>query len=281
MIFGKRRINSTFCQVHQHDQHELNVALAENRCIYTGAGKVIRRRGDIAFYPAGVPHGVRRKGKGFVSLLYLCFDTEHFSRLGMNAVSKLIPKLAKSDCYTMTSNLGEAYIANAERAVEELENPTVLSEEKATAIVAELLIDFARSVIPGEIIELKSFEDRVDRLRKRIIHSPAEPYSLDWAARQTGVCRSEFTRRFKDATGMTFIEQMNAIRLEKAFELCANSEVPIGEIAYLCGYENLGHFHNLFKKKYETTPLACRKRILSGERFPMIVGNARVVWKPE
>lgn len=62
------------------------------------------------------------------------------------------------------------------------------------------------------------------------------------------------SRIFKNATGIPIFEYINEIRLEKAVELLANSELTVYEINEKIGIENESYFYSLFKKKYGTTP---------------------------
>ena len=49
------------------------------------------------------------------------------------------------------------------------------------------------------------------------------------------------------------------LRMNKAKELLRSSKLPIGEIAYSIGMENLGYFTRLFKKQEGMTPHEYRK----------------------
>lgn len=68
-----------------------------------------------------------------------------------------------------------------------------------------------------------------------------------------------FTKMFKDSIGKTPIDYINGIRINKALELLAYSDVQVNEIAEKIGFSNSNYFHKIFKQYMDTSPLAYRK----------------------
>ncbi len=68
-----------------------------------------------------------------------------------------------------------------------------------------------------------------------------------------------FTKMFKDSIGKTPIDYINGIRINKALELLAYSDVQVNEIAERIGFSNPNYFHKIFKQYMDTSPLAYRK----------------------
>jgi transcriptional regulator GlxA family with amidase domain len=55
-------------------------------------------------------------------------------------------------------------------------------------------------------------------------------------------------RRFKAATGLTLIEQLQNLRIEEAKRLLEQGEMPIDEISDAVGYMDISFFRRLFKR---------------------------------
>jgi AraC-like DNA-binding protein len=68
-----------------------------------------------------------------------------------------------------------------------------------------------------------------------------------------------FCRTFKKATGRTFIEQLNFVRLREAEKLLLTGSKNISEIALQVGFPTVTYFTRLFKKEKGVTPLCYRK----------------------
>ena len=70
------------------------------------------------------------------------------------------------------------------------------------------------------------------------------------------------SKLIKDYTGNTFIQLLQAIRLEQSASLLIRTQKNIPDIAYACGYESAEHFIRIFHKKYGISPLQYRKKNL-------------------
>ena len=65
---------------------------------------------------------------------------------------------------------------------------------------------------------------------------------------------SNFTRTFKRETGLTPIEYLIEIRIEKSKKLLQNKAISITEIAAACGFGSSAHFAAAFKRLLSITP---------------------------
>ncbi len=68
-----------------------------------------------------------------------------------------------------------------------------------------------------------------------------------------------FMRFFKKYMGMSCVQYIKNVRLERAADQFENGETNTLEVALACGFSNLSYFHREFKKKYGMTP----KRFIS------------------
>jgi AraC-like DNA-binding protein len=85
--------------------------------------------------------------------------------------------------------------------------------------------------------------------------------TLDKAAQNTFLSRAQFSRYVKANTGQTFIQILNAYRMERAKELLRDSDWTISSIATFIGYRTPHHFQNLFREKTGMTPNTYRKQV--------------------
>ena len=66
--------------------------------------------------------------------------------------------------------------------------------------------------------------------------------------------RSTLNRNFIKAFGMSPIQYLNKIRLDHAAQMLTSTDLSIGEIAQLSGFDDSNYFTRIFHKKYGTTP---------------------------
>jgi two-component system response regulator YesN len=84
--------------------------------------------------------------------------------------------------------------------------------------------------------------------------------SLNDLAEQFYVSAPYLSRRFKEKTGLTLMEYLEDIRMDKAQEYLVNSEAQIADISEQVGYFEPAYFAKVFKKKYSLSPSEYRQK---------------------
>jgi transcriptional regulator GlxA family with amidase domain len=69
-----------------------------------------------------------------------------------------------------------------------------------------------------------------------------------------------FIRRFEGATGNTPLEYLQRVRIEAAKKLLENSNDSIEQIAFKCGYDDIGFFRKIFKRHVAINPKEYQKK---------------------
>ena len=85
--------------------------------------------------------------------------------------------------------------------------------------------------------------------------------TLDELSKLAHLEKSYLVRLFRSETGKTPIELLIEMRLTKASDLVATSDLSIYEIATLCGYNTVSFFISKYKQRYGMTP-AVHRRVL-------------------
>ncbi|WP_257886515.1 AraC family transcriptional regulator [Segatella buccae] len=75
-------------------------------------------------------------------------------------------------------------------------------------------------------------------------------------AKELGMSRSAFFKRVKAATGMSPLDFVRDYKLTHAVELLKSSDRSITDVAYCCGFSDVGYFGKCFRKKYGMSPRA-------------------------
>jgi AraC-like DNA-binding protein len=78
-------------------------------------------------------------------------------------------------------------------------------------------------------------------------------------AHKASVTSAHFSRVFKELTSMNVTEFIRTKRIIKAKDLLLHTDNNISQIAEMCGFESLPHFHRMFKRVMHMTPAAYRK----------------------
>ncbi len=91
----------------------------------------------------------------------------------------------------------------------------------------------------------------------------AEPLSTRHLADMFGFSLSYFCRYFKNATGTTILEYINAVRLSHACRLLQQTDMPVSGIAARVGYTGTNYFVRQFHTSVGCSPLQFRKQTRS------------------
>ena len=79
-----------------------------------------------------------------------------------------------------------------------------------------------------------------------------------------------FCRLFKRTIGKTPVAYINEVRTRKAAGMLEHTSLTVAEIANECGFGNIGHFINEFKRQTGAAPLEYRKTKRTGISDPTV-----------
>lgn len=102
---------------------------------------------------------------------------------------------------------------------------------------------------------------RVEALIELINHHHGEELSLTRLAAMAGVHASTVNRDFRSVLGLPLNEYLIRYRLARAMHLLADTEEPVLQIAYGCGFGSTSRFYELFKSRVGVTPRQFRARL--------------------
>ena len=81
----------------------------------------------------------------------------------------------------------------------------------------------------------------------------AEKITLDAVAEEIGYNKHYFCTKFKQATGETYLQYLNNLRISQACKLL-KSGFPISQVCEACGFDNPSYFIQLFRRTTGITP---------------------------
>ena len=79
-------------------------------------------------------------------------------------------------------------------------------------------------------------------------------FEIEIIAQQMGMSRSAFFKKVKAITGVSPNDLVKNYKLNQAVELLKHSDMSITDVAYRCGFNDVGYFGKCFRKKYGMSP---------------------------
>lgn len=130
---------------------------------------------------------------------------------------------------------------------------------KLTEIVlVELIrISFGRGTHEGFVQAL--FDRPIAAALGHLHGQPERSWTLGNLAREVGMSRSAFAKRFRELVGQPMFEYLTALRMQHARALLRDTRLPLFAVAERVGYTSDLAFAKTFKKTTGTTPTRYRK----------------------
>ncbi len=98
------------------------------------------------------------------------------------------------------------------------------------------------------------------KARKFIEEHSGEELSLTKVAKAVNVSGNHLSEKFKEVTGVNFVNYVARARFEKACDSLLNSNRRISEIAFAVGFQSLSQFNRVFKTLAGKSPTEYRDK---------------------
>jgi AraC-like DNA-binding protein len=147
------------------------------------------------------------------------------------------------------------------------QNRRSIPQGAVSSTVGDILIGLeAIKMLPKH--ELKGIDFRngnraepveVWKARRLIEERSSEELPLSRVAKSVNISPNYLSEKFKQVTGINFINYLTRIRVEQACRLLRDSDERVSEIAFAVGFQSLSQFNRAFKKLTGKSPTAYRR----------------------
>ncbi len=118
----------------------------------------------------------------------------------------------------------------------------------------------------AEASEELSYAEQMKRKVSKYVRTSYGTATLTECAKMLGLSPTYLSRWVCSSFDASFKELLMNERFSVACDLLRNTDTPIGDIITHIGYENSSYFHREFKKRYDTTPNAYRKKFKNSSK---------------
>jgi AraC-like DNA-binding protein len=118
---------------------------------------------------------------------------------------------------------------------------------------------------PAKPIRQPSFQNgeraepvEIWKARKFIHEHSDEALSLKKVAKSVNISANHLSEKFKEVTGVNFVDYIARTRTQKARDLLQNPDLRISEIGFAIGFQSLSQFNRVFKRLTRRSPTQFR-----------------------
>jgi AraC-like DNA-binding protein len=133
----------------------------------------------------------------------------------------------------------------------------------SVSILIELLALLRRAVPEGARVHEEHpspLHARVSHIARYLGENHDADVSLDRLAVRFGTSKYHLCRTFKEASGSTILEYLNAVRVGEAKRLLLETSDPVSAVASAAGFSGTAHLDRVFGRVLGCTPLEYRRR---------------------
>ena len=238
---------------HYHDFEELIM-------ICGGSGKHIIngkqydvRHGDIFFIRRGIHHEYPAPCN--LNYINILFDEK---ALLDDAVTSIIDQIPESGIRLGPIELNriKTAVSNIDR---ELYDKRKLYTHMARSYLMQLICIIHRAARDNVYSETDCTRSRIERIIRYLDTEDGPDTSIGKLAEEAGTCTRNFHRVFRDITGMSPNDYINRLRIKKACELLAGTDISVTGISAMVNLSDSNYFARLFKSLMGTSPSSYRK----------------------
>ena len=145
------------------------------------------------------------------------------------------------------------------------DNPSLVTEELTKLKLKELILLLVNSSNGDQLKALLGgfYQPHQIAFKQIIENHLFSDLLLEDLAFITGMSLSSFKRKFKEIYKTSPAKYIKLERLKKAKELLEKTNLRISEIAYDCGFNDLGYFSKSFNAYYKVSPSKFRENSLN------------------
>ncbi len=244
---------------HYHPEYELTYIVKGNGYRIVGNTYENYTEGDLVLLGPNLPHtwtGKAVESESFEAIViqfskefitsFLGFDEAHF-------IKNLLENSARGIAFEAIQELVQAIKSLIEkegmdRILQLISALNQLAQSNYTLITPNTF----------HTIASKKSELRINEVCLFIQNNFNSNITLKQVASQIYLTESNFCKFFKKATGKTFSDYLNEIRINEASRLLLQTDKTISQISFECGFETLSYFNRVFLKKKSQTPSVFR-----------------------
>ena len=252
---------------HHHEEYELHLIVATSGKAFVGDWIGPFQPGHLVLTGPGLPHNwvTMDLPEGGVARRDLVIQ---FAHAPLAAAALHIPELAEALPLLERARHGIEFFGLAERAEAHWHRVKESRGLRRFVAFADFITDLAHCtdyrLLSAVQMQMQPGDDdaeldQINTIVNRLTADVAQPLVAAELAADLGMSESRFSRFFKRATGNTFTDFVNRVRINRACQWLMESDRQVGQICFDVGFSNLANFNRRFLEIKGVTPTEFRR----------------------
>ena len=251
---------------HYHEEYELHLIVATRGKVFVGDYIGHFEPGHLVLTGPRLPHNwistdVPADGVALRDMVL------QFPDAPLRQAAALIPELAEVLPLLERARHGIEFFGMSQRAHERCARIRQSHGLARLAEFAELLSELlhCNEYRLLSTVQLQSFEDdaglaRIGGIVDYLSEHYSEKFAMGDLCQRVGMTDSSFSRYFRRATGNSFTDFVNRLRINKACQLLMETDRYVTNVCYDVGFNNVANFNRRFREVKGMTPKEFRRQ---------------------
>lgn len=255
---GKKSGHFNMLRNHFHEGYEIYYLLSGERYYFIGDRTFHIKKGELVLINAYELHKTNDAGIPDHERILINFDRSYLS-CSSNTIEDVLLLLFKSSNVLKLSPTQQEFVEHSLfNMIEEAKNKSLGFEAYMQSLLTQLVIYISRNIVENseEPFEHPSeMHKKVSQIVQYININFSQPLTLSTLSENFYISQYHLARIFKKATGFTFVEYLNSVRIKHAQKYLLESKWQVNRIAEECGFGSISQFGRIFKKITGVSPL--------------------------
>jgi AraC family transcriptional regulator len=231
LIINTTEYSSEECRfgMHYHENPHLCFLLQGTDTESRKNATYSRKAGEVFFYHAGEEHASTSRS-AITKNTIIEFEQSFFVQYGIK--EEYLERVVKSH-------------PDVKFLILKMQKELLFNDSSTAAALESLVLHFATFANDSPA---KPTPHWVRNLEAILREQWNEPLSLEELSLAIGIHPVTISKHFRRYFFCTLGEYLRKLKVEKSIALIKNSELPLTEIAYLCGFSDQSHFTKVFKE---------------------------------
>ena len=142
------------------------------------------------------------------------------------------------------------------------QNGKLFIENILSILAFHFVKNYSKEQSPRLVENVNGFTSKeLEKALYYIDENMAENFKIEKLAKEFGISKFYFIKRFKSSTNVTPHQFIIKKKLERSKNLLKEGSLSLTDITYMLNFSDQSHFSNSFKKMYGMTPREFRKTI--------------------
>ena len=236
--------------IHWHDRIELLFVKSGALKVKIANGEDTVYKNSLVIIPPGKPHsGISAKDN--TQYYTIMFNVTDFYNSAY-ACEKFLRPIIKKEVDFVKYTTDPEILENTKALIREYFSKETASSLSVIGCVYKILALLCKKCVceSKSIAADEQFKNVLDFIETHF----RENISSAFLSKKFGYTEEYFCRRFKLITGITPMNYINILRLEKAKKLMRDREIKISSVSAQVGFSDINYFTRRFKKYFGITP---------------------------